>query len=96
MTESSQLNFDEFSESMEKMTEHLEGLAEKILPKTIHITHTGTVICSNDRVDVGLQTDVDSCALQIDVQEGGTPKVSEITFTDENVIISMPDNPLIR
>ena len=67
MEESSQLNFDEFTESTEHMTENLEALAGKILPKAIHIAHAETAICLVDRVDVGLQTDAESCTLQIDV-----------------------------
>ena len=89
----------ERSQSMEQMTEHLEVLAEKIMPRTIHITNAGTAIYL---VDVGSQTDVDSCTLKIDVHEdglddtpakGGTPKYTicqpgiEITSTDENVTI---------
>ena len=104
MEESSLLNFDEFTESMEHMTENLEALAENILPRTIHITHSGTATWLVNHVDVGLQTDADSFTLQIDVQEDrldetpakeGTPtdKICqpgcEITSTD--VTISMPE-----
>ena len=80
MEESCLLNFDEFTETMEQMTENLEALTEKILPRTIHITHAETAIWVVDRVDVGLQTDVDSFTLQIDVQEDGS---KEGTPTDK-------------
>ena len=106
MAESSTLNFDEFSEYMEQMTEHLEALAEKIMPRTIHVTHAETAIWLVNRVDVSLQTDVDSFTLQIDEQEdgldetpakGGSPQGtvsqpgSDITSTDQHVTISMPE-----
>ena len=84
MESSSELNCDEFTIYLEDMTDNLAKIAERILPKEIHISHAATSIEVEERY-----TDVET---QTEQEISSRKKVKDETLssTDE-VVITISD-----
>ena len=57
MSETLDLNYNEFSLCMEEITDRMTETAKKIMPKTLHITHTSTSIDRKEHAEMETQTD---------------------------------------
>ena len=80
MESSSELNCDEFSIYLEDVTDNLAKIAERIMPKEIHISHEATSIEVEDKcTDVETQTELEILSLE-------KGKEDTVSSTDEVVI----------
>ena len=81
MESSSELNCDEFTIYLEDMTDNLAKIAERIVPKEIHISHAATSIRVVERYnDVETQTELEISSYG-KVEEETVPSTEKVVIT---------------